>query len=206
MNETFSYIDDYFQRNLTEIERKNFEERCLRDEEFANEVAFYITTRQALRDTLLEEKKKEWRELMGEQKEIRPVRKMNFRNWLPYAAAASIVLALLLWPVLKGDRLSSMADSYVKTELGSIAQTMDASKDSLQLGIEAYNKQDYKTAEKYFKDIYTRDSSNTDAIQYLGQVYLLEANYDQSLAAFRELGSKQGLFSNPGLFCKRLLY
>jgi tetratricopeptide (TPR) repeat protein len=64
MNENLEYIDDYFQKQLEEHQRQEFEARCLSDHAFAEEVAMYVSTRQALRETLIDDKKKEWAALV----------------------------------------------------------------------------------------------------------------------------------------------
>jgi tetratricopeptide (TPR) repeat protein len=78
---------------------------------------------------------------------------------------------------------------------------MDGSKDSMQLGMSAFNKKDYQTALQIFQDVYNRNPENSDAIRYVGQTHLLSGNYDSAITAFDELSLKTG-FSNPGLFLK----
>ena len=58
---TMEYIESYFQQTLNSEERAAFEARCERDEEFAKDVAFYITARQAIREELLGQKVNEWK-------------------------------------------------------------------------------------------------------------------------------------------------
>jgi tetratricopeptide (TPR) repeat protein len=64
MNDNLEYIDDYFQKVLNEIQRQEFETRCISDESFAKEVATYIAMRDVLRQNLLEEKKNHWSHLV----------------------------------------------------------------------------------------------------------------------------------------------
>jgi TolA-binding protein len=78
---------------------------------------------------------------------------------------------------------------------------MDGSKDSMQLGIAAYNKEDYQTAERFFQDVYSRNPQHNDALRYLGQTHLVTGNYDAAILAFDELAKKKS-YSNPGLFLK----
>ncbi len=66
---TIEYIESYFQQTLSDEEKAAFEARCGTDEMFAKEVAFYITTRQLLREELLVQKQKQWKEQDLEEEE-----------------------------------------------------------------------------------------------------------------------------------------
>ncbi|MEJ7680066.1 MAG: hypothetical protein WKG06_19840 [Segetibacter sp.] len=56
MSETLEYIEAYFEKGLSNAERQLFEERCVDDENFAKEVAFYVMSREAIREELTEQK------------------------------------------------------------------------------------------------------------------------------------------------------
>jgi tetratricopeptide (TPR) repeat protein len=86
MNYDLEYIDDYFQKVLSEEQRNEFDSRCVSDEAFAKEVAIYVAMREALRQNFEEEKKKHWSKLVrgtgpgGEikiPKETEPVQKSD---------------------------------------------------------------------------------------------------------------------------------
>ncbi len=62
MSETLEYIEAYFEKGLSNAEAQSFEERCVQDEDFAKEVAFYIMSREAINEKLSEQKKQQWRE------------------------------------------------------------------------------------------------------------------------------------------------
>ncbi|RYF97293.1 MAG: hypothetical protein EOO00_00540 [Chitinophagaceae bacterium] len=199
-------------------QRKQFEARCISDQGFANEVAFYISSREALREVLLEEKKKTWASItpkdlpsgeetnplrmVGSASENAgaPVRKMQFKKWLSLAVAASVILAIIIYPLVSKDSGQDLVQSYVSNDLSRISNTMDASRDSMQAAINAYNEKKYQSAIDQFKAITVSDPSNIDALRYLGQSYLLAGSYDNALTSFRTLAAKPGLYSNPGLF------
>ncbi len=208
MSETLEYIEAYFEKGLSDAERQSFEDRCENDEEFAKEVAFYIMSREAIREKLSEQKKQEWREYENEVIETAApastsVRKISFRNWLPYAAAACILLAsALIYLFNSSDSPQKFADNYIKNNYSQLSQNMDASTDSLQQGIAAYNKKDYDEALFLFQKVYEAHQDKSDAKKYLGLVYLMRKDYDKALMHFDELAQKKGLFSNPGLFLK----
>lgn len=202
MSEHLEYIDAYFQKQLSEAEREQFEQRCVSDEKFAGEVAFYINSRSALNEMLLEQKKSRWAGLAVKESEA-PVRKITFKKWLPYAAAACIVLALVVTPLLKSRSPQQLADNYTSKHLMAISQTMDGSRDSLQLGIQAYNKKEYEKALPYFTGVYNVHPDNSDALRYAGQTQLMQGKFDEAIASFDALSKKQ-TYSNPGLFLKAI--
>ena len=203
MSEHFEYIDAYFQKQLNESERKEFEERCSADEEFASDVALYISSRSAIRDMLLEEKKVQWRRAGSDDltTTVAPVKQMNTRRWILYAAAACLILAIIVFPFLSKDSPQELANNYATKNLTLMSQTMDAGSDSIQLGIAAYNKKDYATSMKFFQDVYRLHPENADALRYIGLTHLMTGNFDEAIAAFDEL-SQKNMFANQGPLLK----
>src|SRR5215210_4360380 len=127
MSETLEYIEAYFEKGLSISERQLFEERCVHDEDFAKEVAFYIMSRQAIREELLDQKKQQWREYENSVIETAasastPVRKISFRNWLSYAAAACILLAsVFIYIFNRSDSPQKFADNYIKNSYSQLS-------------------------------------------------------------------------------------
>ncbi|HEX5152229.1 MAG TPA: tetratricopeptide repeat protein [Parafilimonas sp.] len=200
---TMEYIESYFQQTLNSEERAAFEVRCERDEAFAKDVAFYITARQALREELLEQKIGEWKKEVAIEEEAAPVismvkRKTTFGRWAAYVAAACVVLAVSVYLFDARTTPQKLAAAYVNNTL---SQTMDASRDSIQLGIAAYNDQEYDRALQLFEGVEQRDPSNSDAKKYAGLTYLQKQDYDKALQQFDELANMK-VFSNPGDFLK----
>ena len=60
MTDTFDYIDSYFTGRLDDAEKQQFEDRCVQDQSFAEEVAFYIQSRTIFKEELLTAKKTTW--------------------------------------------------------------------------------------------------------------------------------------------------
>lgn len=203
MSDTLNYIESYFENRLSDTEKVRFEERCAEDEGFAGEVAFYISSREALRQTLLAQKVPLWsaENAAAATPAAAPVKKLSFRSWLPYAAAACLVLAIAMYFFYPSANPKQLAENYAAQNLMQISHTLDASKDSLQEGIGAYNRGDYKTAIVFFQDVYKRDPANSDANRYTGLAYLMQNDYANAVRQFDELAAKK-LFSNPGLFLK----
>jgi len=202
--EAIEYIDSYFQQTMNEDERKVFEKKCEEDESFAQEVAFYIMTRDSLREELLQQKQAAWRvKSIIDDLPFIPTLKKSFANrWITYAAAACLVLAVSVYFFETNPSPKKLAENYIKTNYSNLSLTMDASRDSLQLGIDAYNNKQYDKALRLFKSIEKTDTQNSDAKKYAGLTYMQKEEYDSALLQFDALSKMKGLFSNSGDFLK----
>src|SRR4051812_40437159 len=110
MSEPDEYIEAYFTHELNESEKRQFEERCVQDEAFARQVAFYVTTREAIRQRLLEQKVQLWsgsNDTIEEdhREKIRTVgvEKRMMPKWLPYATAACFLFAIALYFLYRSE-------------------------------------------------------------------------------------------------------
>jgi len=205
MADTIEYIESYFQQTLSSEEKSAFEQRCEIDEAFAKEVAFYITARQFLKEELLKEKSQSWKQqsIAKEQPAqlISLTKKSGLVIWMIYAAAACLLLFASVYLFETQTSPKKYAANYVKSNYSNLSQTMDASHDSLQLGIAAYNNKDYNKALQLFTGVEQNDPQNSDAKKYTGLTYLQQDNYDKAIEQFDAL-SNMSLFSNPGDFLK----
>ncbi|MEP6683416.1 MAG: tetratricopeptide repeat protein [Parafilimonas sp.] len=204
MSETLENIEAYFKQTLSSEERNEFEKKCTTDEAFAKEVAFYITTRQALHETLLEQKKEEWKEVYHDE-ETTPVisiaKRSIFNRYITYAVAACLLLAVSVYWFEGNKSPRVLASNYVKENFSTLSQHMSGDKDSMTLGIAAYNNKDYEKALSLFEGVEQRDALNDDAKKYAGLAYLQQKNYDKAIQQFDELAN-MNLFSNSGDFLK----
>lgn len=204
MDETLHYIDSYFQNGLSETEKGRFEERCQQDEAFAGAVAFYVMSREAARQELLEQKAKAWTdsdEAANANVKPAPVRTIFWRRWAAAAAAACVALATGAYYLLFSVSTQRLAHHYIQDSLSHIGHTMDGSTDSLQQGITDYNSGNYTEAAAVFTALYKSHPDNNEALENAGIAYLRQKAYDQALAQFTELSNKK-LVSNRGLFLK----
>ena len=219
MQNTLEYIEDYFTQVLSEEERKAFEVRIEQDAAFAQDVAFYLTTRNVLQE-LLEEKREtafaqskdhapetsikgEPENTFAEKETTKkgrdkttPVSKLPLRKWLPYAAAACVIFVIAALFLLRSPEPQQLAREYIKENYSILSLTMDASHDSLQLGIEAYNNQDYQRALSFFEGVRHNDPANSDVKKYAGLAYLQTKNYDKALKCFQELTAMGGSYNS----------
>ncbi|MGN6212672.1 tetratricopeptide repeat protein [Parafilimonas sp.] len=203
MPDNLEYIESYFRQALNAEEKQAFEKRCETDEAFAKEVAFYIVTRETLREDLLAKKQQEWKTLKTEE-ESAPVisisKKSTLNKWIMYAAAACVLVVASMFLFEMQSSPQRLASQYINNI--DLSQTMDASHDSLQLGIAAYKNKDYTKALGYFEGVTKQDAANSDAKKYTGLTYIQLNNYDKAIEQFDALANMQGLYYNPGDFLK----
>lgn len=207
MSESLPYIDSYFTETLSAEEKIAFEKRCEADESFAEQVAFYIASRDALKNELHQQKKKEFEELYKrlpiEQKQAGVLRRIT-----PYIAAAAACLVLFFgWMAyFKPASPQQLASEYVSGNFSTLSIRMGADgKDSLSAGIYAYNEKNYQEAEKIFKGLSQNKELASDGIRYLGILYLATNRYDEAITQFDNLSKYGTLFANPALFYKAVV-
>jgi len=203
MEDNLEYIDSYFKGNLHPDQTKQFEQRIANDRNFAEEVTFYLSAKQALKKEIITEKKRWFKELaeqnssLSRVRQITPVRKL----WV-YAAAAAVITCIFFAGYIlfiKPVSPSQMAKQYIEKKLQRLDVTM-GEKDSLQNAKWTYNDGQLEVALEKFKRIVQADSSNFDAKIYSGIVYLRLENYDKALEYFQELEKYTSHYANPATF------
>src|SRR4051812_29407798 len=127
MNDIETYAEAYFNRQLSNAEIKQFEERCIQDAAFARQVALYISTEEGIRQQLLEEKKQQWRAIStgGATTTVVPARKLVTRKWMVYAAAACVLVAVALIFTFRSSGPQQLADEYITQHYTYLSQTMN---------------------------------------------------------------------------------
>jgi tetratricopeptide (TPR) repeat protein len=203
--ENIEHIEAYFKNQLNDAEKKQFEERCIHDEPFAREVAVYIATEEGIRQKLLQQKKQDWGRAKGSKLTIlRPLKKITVHIRFYYAAAACFIIAVSIFFLFGRQTPHRLASRYIDEHLILLSHEMGRSQDSLQLGIDAYNKKEYGRALQIFKKINQSDPANKNAKKYAGLVYLVTKDYDKALQHFEELAAMKDLYKNEGLFLKAI--
>lgn len=203
--ESLEIIDDYFKGLLTDDQKKQFEQRVLTDAAFAEELAFYVNARNALKKELIANKK-EWFRALYEQKKTHSPRQSPVRRMTALAIAAAVLLVVSgLWLLfIRPPGTERLADNYIRRQLQTLPVKMSSIQDSLQLAIGAYNDNDLTGALQQFETILQRHNNNEWAIQYAGIVCLRLKEYEKALQYFQTLATDTALYSNPALFYQSL--
>jgi tetratricopeptide (TPR) repeat protein len=208
MKENLEYIDAYFQRMLDQKEIKRFEQRLTEDKEFAEEVAFYLSARQSLKQEADQEKKERFRQLLAQQAPVINIdqNRTGQRVWLYRIAAAAAVLmfGFLAWSIFfsKSSSPEQLADNYINENFKTLSIKMGPT-DSLQEGLRLYNSEKYDSALKQFEPIAQRNPGDDQVKTYLGITYLKVGNYDKALQSFQAF-EHDTLYYNPSVFYQAL--
>ncbi|WP_276501200.1 tetratricopeptide repeat protein [Terrimonas pollutisoli] len=197
-------IEAYCNHELSEEKQREFEQRIVGDPLFADEVAFYMSTKQFAASAMME-KRADLRRVFEEYKKERPLSKPQpalMRRILPWVAAAAVVAAIV-WGLTIFRQPSSyqeLADKYVKENLSVLSVTMGSKQDSLQAGLALYNEGKLQEAQKQFESLVANDTASVEAKKYAGIVALRLGEYDKAINHFTQLESYTHLYSNPGKF------
>ena len=202
------YIDGYFSGAKTEEEKLRFEKRILEDEEFAQEVAFYISANGLIKSQLEDEKKQRFRQLYNEQKDehkIVPMQQRTKRMSTRYLAAASVTVAIILlsWLFLSNYKNSApqLADNYIEQLQAGV--TMAAKVDSAGTALNLYSEKKYTEALPIFEALIKNRTADEKVKEYAGLTYIKLERYEDALRLFSEWETKVA-FTNPAKLYKAI--
>jgi tetratricopeptide (TPR) repeat protein len=193
------YIENYFSNKLSHDDKQAFEERCESDRTFAEAVSFYILTREQVHEALIDQKKNQFLTQYQELSRNNAGSERRGRTWF-YFAAACIFLAIAFLTFFQTASPQQLADAYIDENLTLLSTTMSGETDSLALGIGAFNKKDFKTAEIIFRSLGQNEALAPETTKYLGITYLVNGEYTQAIEQFNKLISFTTLYANPGKF------
>lgn len=214
MNDNFEKIESYLNGSMAAEEKSRFEKELAENNELQQLFNLYSTINTemynaekysdreaALKNTLSQLNRKYFKQ---QSTPVIPMQQKNSFSRRILAVAAGLILILVAYFAFFSNRNTPtrLADQYVKKELMHLSQTMDGAKDSLQQGIAAYNNKEYEKALQLFEAVYATHPDNSDALRYMGTVYLITKEYDKALGKFDDLAAKKELFSNAGPFLK----
>lgn len=203
--ERLEYIDDYFKRVTIPEKESDFEQRLLTDKEFAQEVAFYLSTLQVARTSNDESKKSRFKEIYYQNNSQKPVSKV--RELWPYAAMIAAVFTALFFGIylfMQPEHSTKLADTYLINHLQTVGVQMGNTNDLLQQGKNLYNDGSYSGSLKIFEELLQKDTLNYDAKEYAGIAALRLQNYEKALQYFHQVANNEELTENPGKFYQAL--
>ena len=196
---SLEYIDDYFKGDFSPKEKMEFEKKLAEDPNFADDVAFYISTRQVSKDLVIEEKKNNFKRIYAEYNKEAKVIPMR-RIW-SYAAAAAVFVALTIsWFLfMKPPTTTQLADNYINSHLTRFNPNMGSRQDSVQSGIILYNEGKWAESLSIFEKIVAGKPNDSKALELAGVAALRLGNFDKSIQFFNQLEALP-LAYNPGAF------
>src|SRR6478735_3830561 len=150
--ESLEYIESYFEKKLSPDESGKFEQRIKDDASFAEEVSFYLSSKQAAMSTLAEERKRRFREIYQSKEVVLPLRTLKL--W-PAIAAAAVVIGIVFGVFIGMKPVSTyqLAEKYMQDNLQTLGVTMSTKEDNLQVGLRLYNESKYAEAQLQFENI-----------------------------------------------------
>ena len=196
---SLEYIDDYFKGDFSPKEKMEFEKKLAEDPNFADDVAFYISTRQVSKDLVIEEKKNNFKRIYAEYNKEAKVIPMR-RIWSYSAAAAVFVAIVISWFLfMKPPTTTQLADNYINENLTHLQVTMGSQQDSMQMAVSLYNDGKYNESLAIFEAIVASRPKDNKALEFAGITALRIGNYEKSIQYFSRLERMQ-LAYNPGAF------
>ncbi len=198
-------IEQYFNEELQPPEREQFELELLHNSQLAEELAFYLQTKQVIREQVLAERHAEWQKMdLKVPHSVAPVRQLQ--PWY-YAVAAVVLLAMAwIWLSLSDPNVRELSDAYIEENLTTLSVQMGGEADSLQSAIQYYNESQFAAAQTMGRELLQRNSNNAEALKLLGLIAIRQQNYPQAIAHFHQLGERRDLYTNPGKFYEALAY
>lgn len=205
--DNLEYIETYFNGELSEENKKEFERKIIVETDFAEQVSFYLTSKQVAGGELKVERER-FREVYEKFKldtrnnkdQLSIVRKL----W-PWAAAVAVLAGIIfgfnIW--LKPISQVKLADKFIKENFQTLPVKMNAREDSLQMAIQLYNKSKLSEALMRFESLAQTDTSFGEAKKYAGIVSLRLEQYDKAIDFFSQV-EKAHLYANPGKFYQAL--
>lgn len=195
MEETYTYIESFFSNQLSDEEKKAFENRCQTDTDFAQEVAFYVKTKYGFRKIQKESRKEDFEIL---RKTIAKKNQQNFKITVWATAACLFFISIFGWWYLSKPTIQDLAGEYAQENFITLSSSMDASSDSLQKAIKYYNEGKSNESLRIFEEILLKER-NPKVLEYSGIALYRKGEYDKAIERFREL-EKLPLKSNMGAF------
>lgn len=201
--DNLEYIEAYFNEEFSSEQKKEFEQRIITDLQFAEELSFYISTRQVAAE--IKDERERFREVYEHYKQSPQVSGSQpptlFRKLLPWAAVAAVLAGVVFsWNIwFKSISPQELADKYVTENFKDLPVLMGDNKDSLQTGLNLYNAGRLEEALKQFESIVLSDTSFFEAKKYAGIVSLRLREYDKAINYFSEVENTK-LHANPGKF------
>lgn len=201
--DNLEYIEAYFNEEFTPEQKREFEQRITAEPVFADEIAFYLSSKQAAATEVIEERER-LKKIYARCKQGDHADRLQptlLRKLWPWAAAAAILAGIVFgwYAWVKQTPPGELADKYVQENFQTLPVTMGNKEDSLQAGLHLFNEGRLEEALKQFEIMTMNDTSSVEAKKYAGIVSLRLGRYDKAINYFSQIENTR-LFANPGKF------
>ena len=202
MKYTLDDIDAYFSGNLTDVDKKDFEEMLHSNIELAEQVAFYLQAKEAAKQLSQQERKAEFEQL---RQQLQTTKTTNLWPLASALAAACVILVGVWMFVFNQPNANEMAQNYIQNDLAQISVNMGTDVDSLQMASTLYNDKKYNEALVIFKKLNAHsDNEAVFKLEYTGLTQLQLGQYDAAIASFQQLAQNKAITNNKGKFYEAL--
>lgn len=195
MKPSLETIDRYLKGELSDTEKREVEIQITEDQPFAKDFAMVLLSKKAAKEEANKVRKEQFEEIRTKlERENKTGKTINFQytKW-SIAAAASVILILGI-TIFNNQKPNHelMANNFINEKLTTLPVLMGTETDSLQMGIQLYNKKAYSEAGVIFEKIANKVPK---ALEYQGLTFLQLGNFDNALIAFQKL-SKNELYKS----------
>lgn len=192
MRPNLEIIDDYLKGELSASEKKEIETRLAEDTDFAKEFTWVVLAKKAAKEEADAQRKADFEQL-GNQLSSKPVGGpigvFYFGSATQIAIAASLALMIgFFWIFTKNNNPDRLASNYIEKSLQSLPTMMGSQDDSLQKGVDFYNKKAFLEAQNIFAKLAVKDSK---ALEYHGLTALQLEQYDVAISIFQKLAKNE---------------
>ncbi len=176
--EKYSYIEKYFEDDLSEEEATIFKKLLEEDPDFASAFAYEKNVKKAI--TLNE------RVVLKQKLQLLETPKKSY-NWLYIAASLTILFGFFTWNTFYNTNYSSLYSEYYQTYPNTVAPTVrgETNNDLKADAFYAYDSGDYKKAVELFSKIQTADGDEY-ALFYKGLSLMELQQYQEALVVFKQ--------------------
>ena len=183
-------FDRYINGEMTDEERQRFERRCEEDTSFAQEFAWYIQAFRASQEEAKATRKHEFADLYQATKTQRQTARTRvIRLRFAAAIAAAVALFILFRFIPFGSPSNEdLYAQYAQHEL--LAVSMGTADDTLTLAKQAFNNQDYPTAQPLLSAyLNTQTTPDSRLLLALGICQLETNQFETALITFQQLNA-----------------
>ena len=207
--DNIEYIESYFTSAQDQDRTREFSQRIESDKEFAEEVAFYLAALDVSRESSQLEKKRNFKEIYQKNSTTGNLTRMTrevtrphptpVRKLIYYIAAAAVVTGIVFGVYTINTQVSPqvLAGQYEQEHLKNLPVTMSGRTDSLQAGLDLYNKGKFAEALEQFEKIIQSEPTYYAAKENAGYAALRLKKYDKALYYFKQLEADTNNYSNP---------